>query len=452
MGQSPSKRILLIDGDQAVQDCFRRIFRFSDVADSAAGISPRPSVLEHLDVDTAVDGPEGWRQFEKALHQGRPYLLAVVGQPLDGAWDSVETVLQLWQEDPTLPVLLCIGNQCTAEDRHEMARRLGKLDQFMFLSKPLDTDLARQMVASQADRRLARDELQKVTKELGRALERAQDEAEMANRAKNEFMANITHEIRTPMNAILGFTRLLMKEPLTDGQLEKLHYVRDAGTSLMDLISNVLDFSKLAAGQLELSSTTFDLDAIFTDVLDATHQRAREKGLAIQHHVANGVPRRLRGDKTRFRQILVNLVSNAVKFTDYGTVHIQTALDEETSRSATLRITVTDTGVGIPVHRQPIIFESFCQADGSSTRKFEGAGLGLSICKQLVDLMGGQIGFRSDPGEGSSFWLTLTFEKHVARDPGTSPPGGHKTPADRAAEGPPDESSGAQGGKPHVLV
>ncbi len=409
---------------------------------------PAVPILENIEIDAAADGPEGWRRFERALQQGRPYLMAAVNRLLDGEWSGVETVRHLWREDPALPVLFCIPAEFTADDRHRIVEELERLDQFLFLPKPLDDDLVRQLVASHADRRLARDELHKATGELGRAVERAREEAETANRARDEFIANITHEIRTPMNAILGFTRLLLKEPLAEDQLEKLHYVRDAGMSLMDLINNVLDYSKLTAGQLKLMPTAFDLDAIFDDALDATRQEAHDKGLEVQHHIADKVPRRLRGDKTRFRQILIKLIGNAVKFTDYGVVHVRTALDEETDRTATLRITVTDTGVGIPTDRQAVIFESFSQADGSATRQFEGAGLGLSICRQLVELMGGQIGFRSDPGKGSCFWMTLTFEKRAGKD-SDKPSRERRMPMIRKT---PQKMPELRSGKPHILV
>ncbi len=473
MGRSSSKRILLIDGEPAVHDDFRASLRVDGQPDACPpGSLPGSSlsaILEDIEVDSASHGPEGWNRLHSALESGRPYVLAVVDLDLAGEWDGVETVLRLWAEDSELPVLLIAAEDCPASERRERTRPLGQIDRFVFLSKPLDPGEVRRLAASQADRRLARDELRQVTDQLRRALRRTREEAEAAGRAKSEFMANISHEIRTPMNAILGFTRLLMKEPLNVDQLEKLHFVREAGQSLLSLIDNVLDYAKLAAGQLKLSTAGFNLPAVLDDVLCATRPAAGAKGLVVQHHMVEAVPRLLRGDKTRLRQILVNLVSNAIKFTDHGTIHVQTTLDEQTEHTATLRFVVTDTGVGIPVERQAIIFESFSQADGSSTRQFEGVGLGLSICKQLVDLMGGQIGFRSDPASnqrgqsqwgpspgkgGSSFWLTLTLQKYAGKDSDGSfgEPTARAEDAPYAVVGRPASARPTPGGKPHVLV
>jgi len=281
-----------------------------------------------------------------------------------------------------------------------------------------------------------------------RELERTRERAEAADRAKSEFMANVSHEIRTPMNAILGFTGLLMKEPLTDDQMEKLRQVQEAGNTLLRLINNTLDFAKLAAGQLKLSRSTFHVEAVIREVLAGCRDEAREKGLVLQHHVAEAVPDWLQGDKVRFRQVLVNLLDNAIKFTKHGSIYVQVVLDEQTDETATLRVMVTDTGVGIAAQRQTAMFESFSQADGSSTRQFGGLGLGLAVCKQLVDLMGGQIGFRSQPGQGSSFWLTLMLEKHRGRPPVRELP----APAEAESDEVVPADARARGGKPRALV
>lgn len=448
MGRGPSKRILLIDADPAVHADLREILCAGDLEGGDRPAEPA-AILQDLQLDAVCRGTEGLQQLRDALQEGRPYLAAVVDFQPSGEPHAVETVQQLWDEDPALPVLLLTPHDCTVGQREEIGRRLGQSDRFLFLSKPLAEEEVRRLVAVQLDRRMAQRKVQEMTAELyslRRNVEQTREEAERAGRAKNEFMANISHEIRTPMNAILGFTRLLMKERPTEGQAEKLRYVHEAGTSLLNVIDNVLDYSKLTAGQLDFTMGPFNLDSVIWEVIEATRAAAHEKGLAVEYHIVEAVPRWLQGDKTRFRQILVNLVANAIKFTVEGTIHIQITPDEETEEDTTLRVVVTDTGVGIPAERQAVMFESFSQADGSLTRKFGGLGLGLAICKRLVDLMGGQIGFRSDPHQGSSFWLTVTLKKHRGSHP--AEPTTPARPMHEDAGGPAAKGDG----KPRVLV
>jgi anti-sigma regulatory factor (Ser/Thr protein kinase) len=243
-----------------------------------------------------------------------------------------------------------------------------------------------------------------------------------AEKAKSEFMANVSHEIRTPMNAILGFTELLLNERLEPVQMEKLHNVYDAGQRLLAAINKLLDFSRLASGELKLKSAAFQPNQLVSEAAAMLKPVAQASGVELSWHVEASVPQWLRGDAARIRQVLFNLLENAVKFTPRGSVHVQAVLDEETDNRAMIRMVVTDTGVGIAEDRQAAVFDSFCQADGSSTRAADGMGLGLTISKHLVELMGGQIGLRSVPDQGSSFWFVLPLAKGVAESEPTVVP------------------------------
>ncbi|MDZ4732016.1 MAG: ATP-binding protein [Nitrospirota bacterium] len=292
---------------------------------------------------------------------------------------------------------------CTAYTDHsweDIVRRLGHDDRLLILQKPFSSVEVSQLATSLTGKW-----------DLARLAKVRLEAAEAASLAKSQFLANMSHEIRTPMNGILGMSELLLQTPLNDKQRRFAETVHSSGAALLEIINDILDFSKAEASKLKLERIRFDLRRTVKEVMDLFVESAHGKAIELVCDLSDSIPPVFKGDPVRLRQILMNLVSNAVKFTDRGQVVVTVALAEDSPSHGTLRFEVQDTGIGIEEAAHAKIFESFSQADSSTTRKYGGTGLGLAIVKQLAHCMEGTVGVRSVLGEGATFWFTARLEK-----------------------------------------
>lgn len=256
------------------------------------------------------------------------------------------------------------------------------------------------------------EQVDKRTKDLVKAKEGA----EAASRAKSEFLANMSHEIRTPMNGVLGVADLLLQADLSEKQQHLVRTIRASGVNLPYIINDILDFSKVEAGRLELEYLNFDLRELMDGIYDLFSTKASEKGLTLTSQLEESIPQIVCGDPVRIRQILTNLIGNSIKFTDHGSVQLSSTLVEQDNESCVLRFEVSDTGIGLSEEEKNGIFNAFSQADTTTTRKYGGTGLGLTISRQLVELMGGEIGVSSEIGAGASFWFEISIQVPVDQE------------------------------------
>ncbi len=442
-----NRRILIVDDNHAIHDDFARILRGKDAQqnqldDLEAELfgGRRSSTEVSFELVSAFQGEDGVAQVRAALDADRPFALAFVDMRMPPGIDGLETLERIWQIDPDIQAVICTAYSDYSWD--ELLSRLGRNDRLLILKKPFDNIEVRQMAGTltekwslqrehherlssleqavaertaemmEANRKLTSEIVERANIEA--ELHKAKDAAEAANEAKSMFLANMSHEVRTPLNGIIGMADLLLQTELTSLQRDFVQTLSRSGEALLSVVNEILDFSKIEAGKISLEHIDFPLTEAIHAALDLQAQPAAGKKLELAFLVESDVPARLFGDPARLRQILFNLLGNAIKFTDEGEVFLRVSCEHKTERDCTLRFDLTDTGIGISSEIQEKLFQPFTQADSSTSRKYGGTGLGLTICKRIVELMGGQIGIRSDSGRGSTFWFTARFARPAA--------------------------------------
>jgi two-component system sensor histidine kinase/response regulator len=441
-------RILVIDDNRAIHQDFRKVLATSsrqpralvDAEAALFGDTVAPFQLPVFEIDSAYQGEEALDLIEKSLRDKRPYAMAFVDVRMPPGWDGVKTTAKIWEKYSDLQVVICTAYSDYSWE--EMLRKLGYSDRLIILKKPFDKIEVLQLAISMTERwrlyqqaKLRLDDLEKMVQQrtlaleavnadleeaiqlLKASMERAQTMAEvalLANEAKSKFLANMSHEIRTPMNGVLGMVNLLLDGELTRSQRGFAQNIKISADALLSIINDILDFSKIEAGKMTFEMINFELHETLEHMIELMTMQAREKELALRFSIKQGTSTHLFGDPTRLKQVLLNLISNAIKFTPQGKVSLEISQSSESEEEVELLFSVRDTGIGMSEEAQRKLFQSFSQADLSTTRRFGGTGLGLAICHKLVELMGGTIEVTSSPGNGSNFSFSLSFAKQRA--------------------------------------
>ncbi len=427
-----NNRILVIDDNPAIHADFSKVLAGGatnstelDCAEAELfGAATSEAAKLQFSLDFASQGEEGWRKAKQAMADGRPYAVAFVDVRMPPGWDGVETIGRLWETDSRLQIVLCTAY--SDYSWQEISQRLGRSENLLILKKPFDNIEVVQLAHALTNKWLVTSQVQawvehldamvaERTQELhdanqqlaqsAREARRLAEVAEAASRAKSDFLMVVSHEMLTPMNGIIGLAQYLDGTTLDPDQRDCANDILKSGERMLGMVREVLDFVD-ADSPATVALTPFDVTAIARQVVDEARPRAEAKGLQV---VVAGSPAPFRavGEARRFARALGGLVDNAIKFSTKGTIRVSFAEASPSPAERWVQCSVADQGIGIPPEKKELIFRPFAQTSGTLSRDYEGMGLGLALSKRLIESLGGRIGFSSEPGRGSTFWIEL---------------------------------------------